>query len=102
MKASSAALIVAPTTTPKTSLAIPSSQNTNTTVTTSASAIVLPSDTPYKSNALILGLNMDQRATCSLNLSNTTVDMLSGALTGVIATFVAHPLDTVKVRFQIS
>ena len=37
-----------------------------------------------------------------LNLSKTTVDMLSGSVAGIVATFVAHPLDTVKVRFQIS
>ena len=34
-----------------------------------------------------------------LNLSKTTVDMLSGSVAGIVATFVAHPLDTVKVRF---
>ena len=37
-----------------------------------------------------------------LNLSKSTVDMLSGSVAGIVATFVAHPLDTVKVRFQIS
>ena len=47
MKASSA-LIVAPTT-PKTSFPIPTSQNST----------AIPSDTPAKSNTLILGLKMD-------------------------------------------
>ena len=28
--------------------------------------------------------------------------MLSGISTGMVATFVSHPLDTVKVRFQTS
>ena len=37
-----------------------------------------------------------------LDLSKSTVDMLSGSVAGIVATFVAHPLDTVKVRFQIS
>ena len=37
-----------------------------------------------------------------LNLSKSTVDMLSGSVAGIVATFVVHPLDTVKVRFQIS
>ena len=37
-----------------------------------------------------------------LNLSKSTVDMLSGSVAGIVSTFVAHPLDTVKVRFQIS
>ena len=37
-----------------------------------------------------------------LNLAQSTVDMLSGVCAGIVATFVAHPLDTVKVRFQVS
>ena len=37
-----------------------------------------------------------------LNLSKGTVDMLAGSCAGLVATFVSHPLDTVKVRFQVS
>lgn len=28
--------------------------------------------------------------------------MISGSCAGIVATFVAHPLDTVKVRFQVT
>ena len=37
-----------------------------------------------------------------LPLNQTQIDMLSGITTGMVATFVSHPLDTVKVRFQTS
>ena len=28
--------------------------------------------------------------------------MLSGSMAGIVATFVSHPLDTVKLRFQVA
>ena len=38
---------------------------------------------------------------CPLHgLSPVTIDIVSGICAGITATFVAHPLDTVKVRFQ--
>ena len=37
-----------------------------------------------------------------LNFSKTSVDLISGSCAGVISTLIAHPLDTVKVRFQLS
>ena len=37
-----------------------------------------------------------------IKLSDWAIDMISGSSAGICATFVAHPLDTVKVRFQIS
>ena len=41
------------------------------------------------------------KARCPLHgLSPVTIDIVSGICAGITATFVAHPLDTVKVRFQ--
>ena len=37
-----------------------------------------------------------------LKLSAGTIDMIAGSCAGIIGTFVSHPLDTVKVRFQTS
>ena len=38
---------------------------------------------------------------CPLHgLSPVTIDIIAGICAGLTATFVAHPLDTVKVRFQ--
>lgn len=37
-----------------------------------------------------------------LALSKTTVDMMSGSAAGIVGAFMSHPLDTVKVRFQVS
>ena len=56
-------------------------------------------------NTTIKPVVMDQKSLMerkSLNLSKSTIDMLSGSCAGLVATFVSHPLDTVKVRFQVS
>lgn len=37
-----------------------------------------------------------------ISLSKTSVDFISGAFAGMVSTFIAHPLDTVKVRFQLA
>ncbi len=33
-----------------------------------------------------------------LRLSDTLVEVLSGISAGIVASFVSHPLDTVKIR----
>ena len=39
-------------------------------------------------------------AGCPLHgISKVQIDMISGICAGILATLVAHPLDTVKVRF---
>ena len=44
-----------------------------------------------------------QVAKCPLHgISKVQIDFISGTCAGILATFVAHPLDTVKVRFQIA
>lgn len=42
-------------------------------------------------------------ATPSLfKLSPTAIDLIAGSCAGMCATFVSHPLDTVKIRYQTS
>ena len=42
----------------------------------------------------------DAKERCPLHgLSPVTIDIVAGLCAGITATFVAHPLDTVKVRF---
>ena len=37
-----------------------------------------------------------------LGLSKMAVETIAGTIAGIAATIVSHPLDTVKIRFQVS
>ena len=91
MKASSV-LIVAPHTSSPTGFAMPTSSQSPQPVTNRDSNHHQSSDT---NSGLLLG----NHGNSPLNLSAHTVDLISGAFAGIITTFVAHPLDTVKIRF---
>ena len=88
MKASSV-LIVAPHTSSPTGFAMP------TTSSQKPQPVTNRDSNPDSNSALLLGNHGNGR----LNLSAHTVDLISGAFAGIITTFVAHPLDTVKIRF---
>lgn len=62
-------------------------------------SVVTSQTTTIVSKAASSAENPDRK---KLALSKTTVDMLSGSCAGIVGTFVSHPLDTVKVRFQVS
>ena len=34
-------------------------------------------------------------------LAESSVDMIAGIATGIVSQFIQHPLDTIKVRFQL-
>ena len=46
--------------------------------------------------------NSPQVAAKPFALSEPKIDMIAGTCAGFVSTIVAHPLDTVKVRFQLA
>ena len=91
MKASSV-LIVAPHTSSPTGFVMPASSQKPQPVTNRDS-------NHHQSSNTNSGLLLGNQENGQINLSTHTVDLISGAFAGIITTFVAHPLDTVKIRF---
>ena len=60
-------------------------------------------DQTVKNNlALAMHESTSSDTTKKPRLSKTAIDMVSGSAAGIVGTFISHPLDTVKVRYQVS